>query len=307
MTRRISVILVALLMVFALCSCAAADKLSSASGVTSGQVTLYFCPGGSFSVTVECSPFGAAQVRDTLVTDAASFTCANGADLTITAVPDENCYLSAVHVSNDDGVQVGGNTIALTQISRDYRIRLEFAEIPDANFSIAEKHIVLLRGQSAKLHTENCDETVLPNIIWASADDSIATVSPNGIVLAKADGVTEITATLHEITAVCTVRVVTPITEGDILYLPEGLQILSENSLTDVSAEKIVVPSQCRYIGQNAISGESLQQIEINSMFIDFDAEAFNLLESDRVVFFVREGSLVIDWLKDRGYLVIEQ
>ncbi len=112
--------------------------------------------------------------------------------------------------------------------------------------SFAESVVTLERYKTLTLSPETSETGV---IRWASSNESRATVSQSGEVLAKAAGVVTITATLGEDSATCTVRVI------DSGYIPTVRVVLPEDGLVLAEGDEYTLAPTVLYDGEAYTDG----------------------------------------------------
>lgn len=87
------------------------------------------------------------------------------------------------------------------------------------SISLNAAELELYPQESARLSvTSTPEDADLSTLVWASSDESVATVDQNGTVMAVAAGNADITATVGEVAATCKVTVKAKAKAGDFFY-----------------------------------------------------------------------------------------
>lgn len=133
----------------------------------------------------------------------------NGSVMTVTFQVLENASLgdidltSEVVVSSEDANELPHNCTDNTKMS---------VVNPATGITLDKTALELAKGQTAKLTAALTPADASSKITWKSDNDSIAVVSEDGTVTAKAGGKATITATAGAVSASCTVNVGVPMT-----------------------------------------------------------------------------------------------
>jgi uncharacterized protein YjdB len=119
--------------------------------------------------------------------------------------------------------------------------------------TVSDTEITLLKDETKQLNASVEPESSGDVIVWVSLDESIATVSDDGLVTAIYGGQTEIIASLDgtEIADTCTVTILLPV--EDVILTPENVNIpISETEILHA----VVMP--LLYVEDNTVSWKSL-------------------------------------------------
>lgn len=169
-------------------------------------------------------------------------------DLEATILPEEASHVSVTWSSSDEKVaavsqngtvtgvsegnaaitvSAGGKSATCQVTIATETIEVESIEISPSALTMTEK------GETVQLTAEITPENATdPQVIWASSDEMVATVTSEGLVTAVAEGKATITATAGEKTASCEVTVSISIAEI------EGNKATID--LTDATSEQVI-------------------------------------------------------------------
>ncbi|MDE7180030.1 MAG: Ig-like domain-containing protein, partial [Muribaculaceae bacterium] len=163
-------------------------------------------------------------VAETVTLNVEDLTLLIGASekLTATVTPDNTTDKTVVWTSDKPeiatvsedgtvtGIAVGTATITATcgEVSANCTVTVNSPVIEPTAIILSAENLWILKGRKESVTAQVLPaDTTDPEIIWSTADPSIASIDQSGIVTAISAGVTNIYATCGEITATCTVTV----------------------------------------------------------------------------------------------------
>ena len=151
-------------------------------------------------------------------------------------------------VSSDGTViakSIGVANITATNGEVSASCRVTVNPIEASNVTLNVENLNLLVGQTETLSaTVEPENTTDAKIVWASDDETIATVSEDGIVTAVMVGIANITATCGEVTATCKVSV-SPVLPTEITLNVSSVTLITEEM---IMLEPIIEPENATEI-----------------------------------------------------------
>lgn len=263
-----------LLLVF---TTAGAEKtLSNESGVYTGSSTIILNVDSTMyhSVCVQCGEHGTIEVEGNQYTGTAWLSLYHLGSMSIRVIPDIGYQWDSIIASTDTGLTVDNDIISLQELNGDITILLGFAPVTPEALTIVPQAPVLARSMSVQLYAL-WDTGIAPDsVCWSSDDPSVAVVSNDGLVTAKADGSTIITAKAGDLRAQCTVTV----RDLRTMKLPKAMKHIGDEAmLNDTTIEAVILPDGTLSIGSRAFKGASaLRFITIPATVDTIGEDAFN-------------------------------
>lgn len=168
------------------------------------------------------------------------------------------------------------------------------------SISLSASELELFPQESARLSvTSSPEDADLSALVWASSDESVATVDQNGVVMAVAAGNADITATVGEVSSVCKVTVKSKAEVGDFFY--------SDGTWSTNLDESKTVVGIVFYVGNPAKDDRVLREEHpecVNGLAVAL-TESASKFQPENTNYWKQSGySFIQDWAADNmpGY-----
>lgn len=138
-----------------------------------------------------------------------------------TVLPENSTFKDAVFVSSDTSVviadrngkiyAVGKGSAIVTAYtldgSRSAECKITVEELGEEKYVLSERDLEMEIESEASLCIKDENGNLIEGVVWSSTDENIVTVSQDGAVMAKGEGIAYLVAEIDTFTDVCIVRV----------------------------------------------------------------------------------------------------